>query len=534
MKSFGRIFVQVFGLKAPFQTDQHLEFAKYALSNLFAGLGYFHGTSQVDTSKKAIYAETTAKFWEKSEEARKHSTPEIRGPYELLTHTPSRAVFPRGFLWDEGFHLLSVLEWDADLAVEVIRSWLSLMDDDGWIGREQVVGAEAESATPADAITQFPHIANPPTLFLAVSKFIELLKGDKKYYGHESWYLVKSGAGKMFLTEIYPLLKKHYEWFRKSQSGDVEAHSVPSANLNEGYRWRGRTPETNVASGLDDYPRAEPPDITELHLDALCWVGVMSRVLEKTAFFTGSTHDAFKYQDHTRAIKKNIDTLHWNPTENLYCDTIVHDDTHTYVCHRGYLSLFPLLTGFLHAAHPSLPAVLSLLRDPSHLWTPHGIRSLSPSSKKYGVGENFWRSPIWININFLLLQNLLILAQTPGPEQARAKEIYTELRVNVVNTVFESWKDSGYLWEQYDPAGGHGQRTQHFTGWTALVVQIMAMPDLSGGQGYREKVKEYYEDVKVRGDVRGGKAVGLAVVGMAFVYVTRRRFAGTLRDWRRR
>jgi hypothetical protein len=45
-------------------------------------------------------------------------------------------MFPKGFLWDA----------------------------DGWIAREQIIGEEAEFATPADFITQYPHIANPPTM----------------------------------------------------------------------------------------------------------------------------------------------------------------------------------------------------------------------------------------------------------------------------------------------------------------------------------------------------------------------------------
>lgn len=446
-------------------------------------------------------------------------------------------MFPRGFLWDEGFHLLPVLEWDADLALEVVRSWLNLMDDEGWIAREQVLGPEAEFATPADFVTQYPHIANPPTIFLVISKFIDMLDGKAKYYGHESVYLSNTDAGKAFVTDIHPLLRKHYEWFRTSQSGDVEAHSVPSANLNEGYRWRGRTPETNYASGLDDFPRAEPPDITELHLDALCWVGVMAKSLEQIAFFTESTHEAFTYQNHIRGIKTNLDTVHWEQKENIYCDTVVRDDVHSYVCHRGYISLFPFLTGFIGHDHPQLPAVLDLLHDPNHLWTDHGVRSLSPESKKYGVGDNYWRSPIWININYLIITQLLSLANTPGPSQQRCREIYVELRRNIVHTVLSSYLQTGYIWEQYDPVGGHGQRTQHFTGWTALVVKIMAMPNLEQGDGMKDKMKGMYEEAKkqaVENQKTSAGSLVFAIMIMGFIYVTRRRFAGTIRSFRRR
>ncbi|KAL1655348.1 Processing alpha glucosidase I [Didymella pomorum] len=532
--AYRKDYSRVFTLKAPFVTDQHALFGQKMLADLFGGLGYFHGKAKVDKSKKAIYAETTGKFWEKTADAKKHAIPETRGPYELFTHTPARASFPRGFLWDEGFHLLPVLDWDVDLAMEVVQSWLNTMDDDGWIAREQAVGTDAENGAPSDSLTQYPHIANPPTLFLVVSKFIDMLQGKAKYYGHEST-LLKPEAGKKFVTKLYPLLKKHYEWWRKSQSGDIEAHSVPSANLNEGYRWRGRKLETNYPSGMDDYPRAEPPDITELHLDALCWVGLMSHTLEKIAFYTETTHDAFTYQNHIRGIKTNLETIHWEEQQNMYCDTVVRDDKHSYICHKGYLSLFPFITGFIDAHHPHLDAILRILRDQNHLWTDHGIKSLSQEDKKYGVGDNYWRSPIWININYMILTQLLALAKTPGPQQDRCKKIYIELRKNVVHTVFNSWMQTGYAWEQYDPVGGHGQRTQHFTGWTSLVVCIMAMPDLEQGDGVKERVKGFYEEAKKQAGRNQGYSAGsvvFLVMLVVFVYVTRRRFAGTWRSWR--
>ena len=51
-----------------------------------------------------------------------------------------------------------------------------------------------------------------------------------------------------------------------------------------------------------------------------------------------------------------------------------------------------------------------------------------------------------------------------------------------METVYESWAETGFAWEQYDPETGRGQRTQHFTGWTSLVVKIMAMEDLGEGE----------------------------------------------------
>lgn len=55
-----------------------------------------------------------------------------------------------------------------------------------------------------------------------------------------------------------------------------------------------------------------------------------------------------------------------------------------------------------------------------------------------------------------------------------AGRIYSELRVNLLRTLLEGYHSTGYFWEQYDDHGGRGLRSHPFTGWTALVVLIMA------------------------------------------------------------
>jgi mannosyl-oligosaccharide glucosidase len=86
-------------------------------------------------------------------------------------------------------------------------------------------------------------------------------------------------------------------------------------------------------------------------------------------------------------------------------------------------------------------------------------------------------------MNYLILKNLLAVAQSdssPSVVKSKATKIYSELRENLVGNVFNEWEKTGFAWEQYNPETGAGQRTQHFTGWTSLVVVIMRMPDLSG------------------------------------------------------
>lgn len=116
------------------EREQSLEaFSKAITSNLIAGVGYFYGTSIVN---RGFSFE-----WDEDEDAaqsiaREEEIGEVRlgarltDPKALLTATPSRSFFPRGFYWyipglcygllllkthyrDEGFHLLHIGHWDT-------------------------------------------------------------------------------------------------------------------------------------------------------------------------------------------------------------------------------------------------------------------------------------------------------------------------------------------------------------------------------------------------------------------------------------
>ncbi|BFZ62363.1 Processing alpha glucosidase I [Saitoella coloradoensis] len=487
-------FDKVFPLKAPFDKGEYVSFARELFSSLLGGVGYFHGTSLVD---RTHHDEDSENFWESSLSTPR--SPQEEGPTTLFTATPSRCFFPRGFYWDEGFHLLPIGLWDNDLSLEIVKSWFGLVDEDGWVGREQILGSEARSRVPADFVVQETRYANPPTLMLAVVAFIERfdqqanIGSEPSFNFQDGNEIGLSGGGietetlssahidhptlaTKYLNDLYPILRRHYDWFRRTQAGDIKAWDREAFSMKEGYRWRGRTPDHCLTSGLDDYPRARPPHTGELHVDLLSWMGLMTKTLRVVAEKVGEEDDVAELKRDEEAIIRNIDDLHWNEKEQAYCDATIDEyEESLHVCHKGYISLFPLLLGLLSPDSPHLGAVLDLMRDPEELWSPWGLRSLSKKDEYYGQGENYWRGPIWIPIQYLALSSLYKnYINTPGPNQEKAREIYTELRQNVVQNVFKEWKRTGIAWEQYDRETGEGSRAKGFTGWTSMVVMIMA------------------------------------------------------------
>lgn len=302
-------------------------------SNLIGGIGYFYGDSIVDRSFKQPYDDDGTDD-DGEEEVSPVRGPTLEPPRELLTATPSRSFFPRGFYWDEGFHLQLIAEWDNDLSLEILKNWINLIDENGWVGREQILGEEARSRVPSEFVAQYPSYANPPTLPMVVTAYIRRLKErerKREEVAGAGLPEVQLGFGQLplrepasspalitahldspslassYLQSIYPALRRHYQWYRRTQRGQLKEWDRHPTSRVEAYRWRGRTEHQVLTSGLDDYPRAEKPHVGELHVDLMSWMGFFARTMREVAEYLGEEEDQVEYARHERGILANLE-----------------------------------------------------------------------------------------------------------------------------------------------------------------------------------------------------------------------------------
>lgn len=226
---------------------------------------------------------------------------------------------------DEGFHLQLIGAWDNDLSLEILRDWIELIDEDGWVGREQILGEEARSKVPEEFRSQYPSYGNPPTLAMAVTAYIQRLRdagitlddlsdnaepAEPTLTSAENLAFLHVGSpelARQYLTSIYAKLKRHYEWFRATQRGQIREWGRQARSRSEAYRWRGRSKTHVLTSGLDDYPRAQPPHLGELHVDLISWMGFFAKTMGEIASFLREEDDVAEYQQHYDAIVANID-----------------------------------------------------------------------------------------------------------------------------------------------------------------------------------------------------------------------------------
>ena len=468
---FEKKFEERFSLKAKGFGNDEVQFAQAALSNMVGGIGYFYGSSKVISR----YFKEPRDYWDSA----------------LYTAVPSRPFFPRGFLWDEGFHQLLISQWDTNISKDIIGHWLDLINIEGWIPREQILGDEARTKVPADFVVQHNENANPPTLILPIKSMVD-----------------KGVLDEVYLRKIFPRLKAWFNWFNTTQLG----------NLPSTYRWHGRDAKTDkelnpktLTSGLDDYPRASHPSDDERHVDLRCWMAFAAGLMADIAEAVGQTSDAVLYRSTNLYLSDNalLDKHHWSSKAESYSDygnhtkfvklaqrvlqpaqpgapkktvrivTSKQGPSLKYVNAIGYVSLFPFLLQILDPASPKLEKVLKDLKDPEKLWSEFGLRSLSkndPIYKKYNTEHDapYWRGAVWININFLAVRALNHYASVPGPYRGTAKAIYRDLRQNLIKSIFSEYQRSGFIWEQYDDDAGHGKGSHPFTGWSSLVVLMMS------------------------------------------------------------
>ncbi|XP_023541215.1 mannosyl-oligosaccharide glucosidase GCS1 [Cucurbita pepo subsp. pepo] len=482
---FDTRFEECFGLGNKFDLES-TTVGKAAVANLLGGIGYFYGQSKIALPDPS-HPESRDSFlyyW----------------PAELYTAVPCRPVFPRGFLWDEGFHQLLIWRWDIHVSLDILGHWLDLMNIDGWIPREQILGAEAVSKVPEEFIPQYPSNANPPALFLVLR---ELVHGLKK----NAFTTTESSEISSFLERAFVRLEAWFQWFNTTQPGK-EASS---------YYWHGRDSSTirelnpkTLMSGLDDYPRASHPTDDERHVDLRCWmllaadcmhsiselivkgkeVGMVYSLAAKTLsdfellnqmHFDDAHGTYLDFGNHTEKVR-----LSWKEVmveQGYTTRQLIREVSGTprlrMVPHIGYVSLFPLMGRIIPPESWILEKQLDLISNRSVFWTNYGLRSLSKTSSlymKYNTEHDapYWRGTIWMNMNYLILSALNHYATEDGPYRERAKDIRDKLRSNLIRNVVGNYHKTGFVWEQYNQKTGKGKGAHPFTGWTSLVLLIMA------------------------------------------------------------
>lgn len=461
--------------------EKYHKFSQVTFANLFSSLQFSEGLLNYKQSENSNFDSVDL------------------GPYELMHLSPSRNYFPRGFYWDEGFHLATLKLYSSELSLKIIYEWFSVMMDKetGYIPRELFLGEDTKDGISSKWVTQYGDVGNPDVL---VWTFVDILETAIQHNDLDGLSLIKELLVDGGL----------YEWFKKRFAWVIDIHSLnsdkedlcfkksflkqklyDSIEKDSVYQWKDQTNDHCFSSGLDDYPRGmthnkdeinlyEPA--CEIHVDLMSWVTLFSKNLFIIARFLKIEEDMRYYKTVLKQNFKNLEILNYDTEKNMYCDVALksHNKEMEHVCHEGYVSLFPFMLQLVPKEDTEkLMHFIEMLGNEQGLFSPFGIRSLSKKDQYYKTDEDYWRSKVWINMNYMILNSLHYYFKEQMHFNSalflEASSVYEKLRTNIVENMYENWKsnDLGIVYENYNDEDGVGKGVEGFTGWSSLIINIL-------------------------------------------------------------
>jgi len=340
--------------------------------------------------------------------------PEWKGAVDVhdVILVPDKWEFPWPAMWDTCFQAQVATLADVELARHDLRLFLS----DRWQ-------------------TETGHVPNVEWA----------LEGETPpLFAWAAWQVYEHDGDRAFLEELFPRLEMHYGFVRRAYDRDHD-------DLH-----------TGGFMGMDNIPRPGPPDEEEADLSG--WVAFFACYMTRIADEIGQPDRAEFYRAEYEQIVAQINAQLWDEATGFYYDR----NARGLLLEKSYAGLIPFIAGAPDEAQTA--RIVEHLSDPAELWSDYGIRSLSADSDIYEPGysesgwkNSNWRGPVWMPINYLLVQRL----EETHPALA------DQLRENLIANVEAQWRASGHFWEYYDAETGAGLGADHQTGWTALVANLI-------------------------------------------------------------
>ncbi|MBX6388573.1 MAG: glycoside hydrolase [Frankia sp.] len=129
--------------------------------------------------------------------------------------------------------------------------------------------------------------------------------------------------------------------------------------------------------------------------------------------------------------------------------------------HETIAGFLPLYAGVV--PEERVDGMVKAMTSPRY-WPGYGVASV-PTDAPAFLPRCYWQGPVWININWLLADGL---------ERYGRHEAARELRASILNLI----SSSGQMFEYYSPLDGSGAGSNSFSWTAALLVDLLARPDL--------------------------------------------------------
>lgn len=358
------------------------------------------------------------------------------------------------FLWDTAFICMWAMHFPELPVVNSLDNFYRLQSDNGFIYRQYRPTGNPKFLDP------HPICFAPPILSWA------------------EWELFQNGGGRDRLARVYPALKRHHESCRKQfrMEDGLYTGCMLGCGMDNLPRWpKGWTDDGKGIKLSREHLSDEVPaqswiaHIISSEVDAYAWnlqgryidmsaqMALDARLLAAMADAQGVEDDRVLFEAEHKELAAQINERMWHEELGAYVDLGFCEPIER--LHIG--GFWPLIAGIV--PRERIPRLTALLCDERHFNRPTPIPSLAASEPEYTEGGAYWRGAVWAPTNYMVLKGLKHVGE---------HELAAELSERFVDVVWRVFKETGTLWENYDPekAAQGGQSARDFCGWTGLAA----------------------------------------------------------------
>lgn len=217
-----------------------------------------------------------------------------------------------------------------------------------------------------------------------------------------------------------------------------------------------------VESGVDNNPAvSDRPALATEGVDLQCYLYREYEAMAILAQKLGYSNDAAEYRDKAAALKTRIQTQMWSASAGSFLN--IDARTGKQIDILIWTDFVPLWAEIATQSQAKRMINEHLL-NPREFWSPWGIRTLAPNQALYDPVHGYWRGPVWILPNYLLMHGLM----NYGYHQQAL-----ELAQRTQQLLIRDLKATGGMNECYNPDTGQPDAAPHFVSWDLLGEHIL-------------------------------------------------------------
>jgi len=264
------------------------------------------------------------------------------------------------------------------------------------------------------------------------------------------------------------LTMSDFEWLRRENGASKKLNFLKLTHTLNFWENTRRSPDgffrwyNGVESGVDNNPAVsdKPADVTE-GVDLQCYIFREYLALAVLAQKLAKSDDAAKYQQSAEALRRLVQEKMWSEPDGMFLN--IDAWTGKPVRVKTWTNFVPLWAG-IATPEQAKRMINEHVLNPKEFWCDHGLRSLAPDEPLYNPKSGYWRGPVWVISNYLLMHGLM--------KYERGKEAQ-ELADKTERLLVRDYHSTGGMNECYNPDNGEPTAGGHFLSWNLLAEHMV-------------------------------------------------------------